>query len=40
MMIMGAVTGFAVAQMTGSPWMGLLAAIVAGMRFSRCCLPS
>lgn len=34
MMIMGAVTGFAAAQATGSPWMGLLAAIAAGAAFS------
>ncbi|QKV18135.1 ABC transporter permease [Oricola thermophila] len=34
MMIMGAVTGFAAAQATGSPWIGLLAAIAAGGAFS------
>lgn len=34
MMIMGAVTGFGVALMTGSPWLGLLAAIVVGALFS------
>jgi ABC-type uncharacterized transport system permease subunit len=39
MMIMGAVTGFAVAQMTGSPWMGLWPPL-SPERFSRCCLPS
>lgn len=34
MMIMGAVTGFSVAYMTGSPWLGVLAAIVVGALFS------
>ena len=34
MMIMGAVTGFAVAQMTGSAWLGVFAAIVVGAAFS------
>ncbi len=34
MMIMGAVTGFGVALMTGSPWLGVLAAIVVGALFS------
>ena len=34
MMIMGAVTGFAVAQTTGSPWLGVFAAIVVGAAFS------
>jgi len=34
MMVMGAVTGFAAAQLTGSPWLGLLAAIAAGAAFS------
>ena len=34
MMIMGAVTGFAVAFTTGSPWLGLLAAILVGALFS------
>src|SRR5690606_41812998 len=33
-MIMGAVTGFAVAVTTGSPWLGVLAAIVVGSAFS------
>ncbi|MBB2970751.1 ABC transporter permease [Mesorhizobium sp. RMAD-H1] len=34
MMIMGAVTAFAVAQMTGSAWLGMFAAILAGAAFS------
>ena len=34
MMVMGAVTGFAVALTTGSPWLGVLAAIVVGALFS------
>ena len=34
MVIMGAVTGFAVAFTTGSPWLGLLAAILVGALFS------
>ena len=34
MMIMGAVTGFGVALTTGSPWLGVLAAIVVGALFS------
>ena len=34
MMIMGAVTGFAVALTTGSPWLGALAAVIVGALFS------
>ncbi|MHC1549076.1 ABC transporter permease [Phyllobacterium sp. K27] len=34
MMIMGAVSGFAAAQMTGSAWLGLVAAVLAGAAFS------
>jgi general nucleoside transport system permease protein len=34
MMVMGAVTGFAVAFTTGSPWLGLIAAIIVGALFS------
>jgi ABC-type uncharacterized transport system permease subunit len=34
MMLMGAVVGFGAALSTGSPWLGLLAAIVAGALFS------
>ena len=34
MMVMGAVTGFAIAFMTGNPWLGLVAAIVVGALFS------
>jgi general nucleoside transport system permease protein len=34
MMIMGAVSGFAAAQLTGSAWLGLLAAVFAGAGFS------
>ena len=34
MMVMGAVCGFAVAAMTGSPWLGVLGGIVAGALFS------
>ncbi|MCB1467266.1 MAG: ABC transporter permease, partial [Rhizobiaceae bacterium] len=34
MMIMGAVTGFGVALLTGSPWLGFLAAIIIGALFS------
>ncbi|WP_421859390.1 ABC transporter permease [Oricola sp.] len=34
MMIMGAVAGFAAAQLSGSPWIGLFAAIAAGAAFS------
>ncbi len=34
MMVMGAVCGFGAALMTGSPWLGLLAAIAAGMLMS------
>jgi simple sugar transport system permease protein len=34
MMVMGAVTGFAVALTTGSPWLGVLAAIIVGAIFS------
>ena len=35
MMIMGAVTGFAVCQTTGSPWLGVFAAIIVGAAFSQ-----
>ncbi len=34
MMVMGAVTGFGVALTTGSPWLGVFAAIVVGALFS------
>jgi general nucleoside transport system permease protein len=34
MMLMGAVTGFGAAYLTGSPWLGVLAAIIAGVLFS------
>ncbi len=34
MMLMGAVSGFAIAQMTGSAWLGLLAAVLVGTLFS------
>ena len=34
MMVMGAVTGFGVALSTGSPWLGVIAAIVVGALFS------
>lgn len=34
MMLMGAVCGFAAAYLTGSPWIGVLAAILAGMFMS------
>ncbi len=34
MMVMGAVCGFGAALMTGSPWLGLIAAILAGMLMS------
>jgi general nucleoside transport system permease protein len=34
MMVMGAVSGFAVAQLTGSPWIGMIAAIIVGAVFS------
>jgi simple sugar transport system permease protein len=34
MMVMGAVTGFAIAFTTGSPWLGLIAAIIVGALFS------
>lgn len=34
MMVMGAVCGFGAALMTGSPWLGILAAIAAGMAMS------
>jgi simple sugar transport system permease protein len=34
MMVMGAVVGFAVSLSTGSPWLGVLAAIIAGVLFS------
>jgi len=34
MMVMGAVTGFAVALATGSPWLGVIAAIIVGALFS------
>lgn len=34
MMVMGAVTGFAIAQVTGSPWIGMIAAIIVGALFS------
>ena len=34
MMVIGAVTGFAITYTTGSPWLGLLAAIVVGAVFS------
>ena len=34
MMIMGAVTGFAIAFTTGNPWLGLIAAIIVGALFS------
>jgi general nucleoside transport system permease protein len=35
MMIMGAVSGFAVALSTGNPWLGMLAGIVVGALFSQ-----
>src|ERR1041384_6487178 len=34
MMIMGAVTGFGVALTTGSPWLGVFAAVIVGALFS------
>ena len=34
MMVMGAVTGFGVALSTGSPWLGVIAAIIVGAVFS------
>lgn len=34
MMVIGAVVGFAVSLSTGSPWLGVLAAIIAGVLFS------
>jgi simple sugar transport system permease protein len=34
MMVMGSVSGFAAAYMTGSPWLGVLAAIIVGAVFS------
>ena len=34
MMVMGAVSGFAVAQITGSPWIGMIAAVIVGALFS------
>lgn len=34
MMIMGAVTGFAVALSTGNPWLGMIAAVIVGALFS------
>lgn len=34
MMVMGAVVGFAVSLSTGSPWLGVFAAVIAGMLFS------
>ncbi|MBS9720518.1 ABC transporter permease [Tianweitania sp. BSSL-BM11] len=34
MMVMGAVCGFGAAAMTGSPWIGMMAAILAGVLFS------
>ncbi len=34
MMVIGAVVGFAVSMQTGSPWLGVLAAIIAGALFS------
>jgi simple sugar transport system permease protein len=34
MMVMGAVTGFGVALTTGSPWLGVVAAIIVGALFS------
>ncbi len=34
MMVMGAVSGFAVTQLTGSPWIGMIAAIIVGALFS------
>lgn len=34
MMVMGAVTGFGMAYVTGSPWVGLICAIIAGALFS------
>jgi general nucleoside transport system permease protein len=34
MMVMGAVSGFAVAQLTGSPWIGMIAAVIVGAVFS------
>ena len=34
MMVMGAVCGFAAAALTGSPWIGMFAAILAGVLFS------
>ena len=34
MMVMGAVTGFGVALMSGNPWIGMIAAIIVGALFS------
>jgi hypothetical protein len=34
MMVMGAVTGFGVALSTGSPWLGVFAAVLVGALFS------
>ena len=36
MMVMGAVCGFGAAFLTGSPVLGILAAILAGMAMARC----
>ena len=36
MMIVGAVTGFAGAQLTGSPYLGVIAAMAAGWRSPAC----
>ncbi|AHB03355.1 inner-membrane translocator [Brucella ceti TE28753-12] len=33
-MLMGAVSGFAVAQITGSAWLGLVAAVLVGALFA------
>ncbi|MGI9350779.1 MAG: ABC transporter permease [Rhizobiaceae bacterium] len=35
MMIMGAVTGFAVSLSTGNPWLGMIAAVIVGALFSQ-----
>ena len=35
MMVMGAVTGFAVALSTGNPWIGMVAAVIVGALFSQ-----
>ena len=39
MLVMGAMSGYATSYLTGSPWLGVLAAGLVGAAARRCCTP-